>query len=70
MKEIHEAASSKADSFFIEMAKKQTFDSSRIPKPIKRPLKPLVEILEDSLPLRPMLSDSTNQTAQPSDTLR
>jgi len=61
MKKILEEASSKADSFFIEMAREQTFDSTYIPKPIRRPVKPQLEMKEDSLPLRPIFKDSTNQ---------
>lgn len=61
MKKILEEASSKADSFFIEMARKQTFDSTYIPKPIRRPVKPQLEMKEDSLPLQPIFKDSTDQ---------
>lgn len=61
MKKILEEASSKADSFFIEMAREQTFDSTYIPKPIRRPVKPQLEMKEDSLPLQPIFKDSTDQ---------
>ncbi len=61
MKKILEEASSKADSFFIEMAREQTFDSTYIPKPIRRPVKPQLEMKEDSLPLKPIIKDSIDQ---------
>lgn len=62
MKKILEEASARADSFFLEMAREQTFDSTYLPKPIRRPVKPQLEMKEDSLPLQPIFKDSTDQS--------
>lgn len=55
MKEVMKEAEAKSDSFFVAMAKKQTFDSTRVPNPIQRPRRPQTQIREDSVPLGPLL---------------
>lgn len=64
MQEIEEEAEARSDSFFIAMAKKQTFDSTKAPKPIARPNKPESKIREDSLPLKPLLGNRPDSTLE------
>ncbi len=65
MKEAHR----KADSFFLDMAKKQSYDSVQPPALFPRPSRPKVDVREDSFPLSPIVKpqkldsidiDSTN----------
>jgi hypothetical protein len=58
-KRVTDAAELRADSFFIEEAKKQSFDSVYRPQAITRPQKPQINIREDSLPLMPLIGDQT-----------
>jgi hypothetical protein len=64
---ITEMAQTKADSFFIAMAKKQTFDSIERPSSFLRPRRPEVSIREDSVPLSPLIKpDSTDRAIRDS----
>lgn len=65
MKEILEEAEAKSDSFFVSMAKTQTFDSARAPNPIRRPGKPKPQIREDSIPLGPLLRKNGKDSIPP-----
>lgn len=63
-KRVTEAAELRADSFFIEQAKKQSFDSVYRPQTITRPQKPTVNIREDSLPLTPLIEAQKTDSAK------
>lgn len=54
-KRIVKEANQKADSFFIDMAKKQSYDSVQRPALFTRPRRPEIDVREDSMPLSPIV---------------
>lgn len=54
-KRIVKEAHRKADSFFLDMAKKQSYDSVERPALFPRPQRPKVDVREDSFPLSPIM---------------
>src|SRR6056297_320074 len=61
-KRVITAAQNKADSFFIEITKKQSFDSVNRPATVPRPRRPKIDIREDSLPLSPIIKANTTDS--------
>jgi len=55
-KRIVKEAHRKADSFFLDMTKKQSYDSVERPAPFPRPQRPKVDVREDSFPLSPIVN--------------
>ena len=55
IKKVYKEAKMKADSFFLQLAKQQSYDTMRSPRNIPRPLKPTVTIREDSVELGPLV---------------
>lgn len=54
-KRVDKEANRKADSFFMDMAKKQSYDSVQRPTLFTRPRRPEIDVREDSMPLSPIV---------------
>lgn len=54
-KRVAKEANQKADSFFMDMAKKQSYDSVQRPALFTRPRRPEIGVREDSMPLSPIV---------------
>ncbi len=65
MKEVRKEAKMKADSFFLQLAKQQSYDTMRSPRSIPRPLKPSVTIREDSIKLGPLIREKAAADSTP-----
>ena len=61
-KRITKEAIQQVDSFFLEVAREQSYDSVQRPVGFPRPTRPQLDVREDSLPLKPLIKKMEKDT--------